>query len=265
MSSPENNWSQRHTFGLLASAVAYSAQMGWSMSLVNRWFLGLVLLGLAVILIGHGTIGRPAGVLVNSFSRVSLDHLQMLFWTVMVLATFGAVAFHNLRLKDGHRILRSVEVPESMLVLAGITAGSFVAAPLVTSMKREKAADEDEARGVLAEEGRREERFRDLNSCCDGQVAANPSPADARLREAVLGNETGNRASLDLSKIQLLVATMVLGAVYSGLVQSAFAVGIRDAVRGIPELPPGSLKLLGLSHAGYLSYQLLPHSRTRSP
>jgi hypothetical protein len=76
----------------------------------------------------------------------------------------------------------------------------------------------------------------------------------------VRGEETGNAASLDLGKLQNLFFTVALLIAYAANLRGTLTVADTGAFAGLPELSEGLVSLLGISHAGYLTYKAVPHS-----
>ncbi len=100
-----------------------------------------------------------------------------------------------------------------------------------------------------------------LNIVPKGQLVTYSSPNDARFADLFKGEETGNLAQLDLSKIQMFYFTIVVVVAYVAAL-SAILIGNSSGslISAFPDLSQGMVVLLGISHAGYLGYKAVPHS-----
>ncbi len=100
-----------------------------------------------------------------------------------------------------------------------------------------------------------------LNIVPKGQLVTYSNPTDARFADMFKGEETGNMAQLDLSKIQMFYFTIVVAVAYAAAL-SAIMIGnpTGSMISAFPDLSQGMVVLLGISHAGYLGYKAVPHS-----
>ncbi len=79
------------------------------------------------------------------------------------------------------------------------------------------------------------------------------------LSELFKGDEMGNDAQVDLAKIQMFYFTLILVFVYAVALGNSLA-GC-EAIAQFPDLDPGMIAWLGISHAGYLTSKAVPHSQ----
>lgn len=102
-----------------------------------------------------------------------------------------------------------------------------------------------------------------LNIVMKGQLVTYASDNDAQFADMFKGEESGNMAQLDLSKIQMFYFTIVVAVSYL-MALSAMLSGNPGGglVSAFPDVSQGMVVLLGISHAGYLSYKAAPHSDT---
>jgi len=92
----------------------------------------------------------------------------------------------------------------------------------------------------------------------NGSVVEKGTPADARWIDLVLGDE-GDAASIDVSKVQKVAFTVLLLVIYgAGLFSTLQRTGV---VHQFPKVDPGFVALLGVSHAAYLAYKMLPKEK----
>src|SRR6202043_3004495 len=89
-----------------------------------------------------------------------------------------------------------------------------------------------------------------------GNVIARTHPDEAHLRDIVSGDEVANAGTIDLSKVQQLLITMLLLGTYIGMLLSMFSKG--DPITALPDLGERFVELMALSHAGYLVYKAVP-------
>jgi hypothetical protein len=74
-----------------------------------------------------------------------------------------------------------------------------------------------------------------------------------------LGEEEANRSSVDVSRLQKLVATMVLVIVYVRMLVAAFSeASVAYDSFAMPVVGTNFVALLGASHAAYLAYKATP-------
>lgn len=249
-------WTTWHTVALVAIAAAVGV-VGWYSTPSWRsggWILTMVLLAIFVLVAGHGVNGRLSGVLVDERNRMSLSRLQMILWTIVILAGYLVGALGNVRLKAADPL--SIAIPGEIWAILGISTASLVGSPLLRSSKKTKPANTQEAAqtfNLLRDQGL------DIGQLgVQGQVVVAASPNQASFGDLFRGEETGNAAVLDVGKIQMFFFTLALVL--------AYAVGIGQLINTVPvvtefpELGQGMVTLLGISHAGYLVNKGVPHS-----
>jgi hypothetical protein len=141
----------------------------------------------------------------------------------------------------------------------GISTTSLVGSPLIKSTKTAKkpnAAERTSTFNLMAKEG---VDTKELAS--KGQIVVNTTLEKARWSDLFKGEEAGNAAQLDLSKVQMFFFTLILVIAYAAALGSAFT-GTTPKIDSFPALDSGMLALLGISHAGYLVHKAVPHSQT---
>ena len=107
------------------------------MTFTVAWFVSLLVLGAAFVLVGRMSQQGSAGLLIDSRERFSLTHLQLSLWTLLVLSTLVA-AF----VSSGFDPV-ALDVPEELLILMGISVGSATAAGAVKSAKDAPGSNAD--------------------------------------------------------------------------------------------------------------------------
>jgi hypothetical protein len=220
---------------------------------VNVWLAGAAgplrlyawLLTVAAIILLCACIGKAisrswTGVIESARNRVSLSRLQMFVWTVLVLSAVLTAGASNFYLGVDASSL-SVAIPGDLLAVMGIAATSLVAAPAVLSLKAapEPAADATAAQGVSTGIFRR------------------PASASTSWLDLFRGDEEGNCATPDLSKIQQFLITVGLVALYGAMIGQMFLAA--GPITALPPIGENFVWLMGISHAGYLAYKAVPH------
>ncbi len=204
------------------------------MSFVYLWLVALL-----VLLILAGLAGRAAGrgwsgILIDERGRYSLNHLQIVLWTLLVLSTLVGLLLYS-----RPPLATALQIPQTLLVLMGISAGSAVTSGAIKSGKDVRGAAV-QTKGILP------------------AAAVNPGGGltiPPRLAQVVL-QEEGPLIDqvVDVTKFQNLIFTLVIAGVYVCLL-------VDRAKEGSPSFPnldvvPNLLWLLGVSHAGYLAGKL---------
>jgi hypothetical protein len=253
----KGNWRWWHTLGVVAVIVAM-VLFGRLASPLNSWLASVALLIIFLLIAGQGTTGLLSGALIDERNKMSLSRLQMVVWTVLVLSAIVAAAFSNIAAGNSDPLGLGLQ-PELWLLM-GISTTSLVGSPLIKSTKTGtdgKPAETQATFQLLAKQ--RGTKLSDLRA--KGQIVTNVRPQDASLADLFKGEETGNAASLDLAKVQMLFFTVILALAYAGMLYSLFAHDDRNVgIHTFPVLSESMLALLGISHAGYLANKAVPHS-----
>ena len=93
-----------------------------------------------------------------------------------------------------------------------------------------------------------------------GKVFGRSAASLAEWADMFRGDEVGNAAQVDLSKVQQFLITVLLVVVYGADIARRFMSG--EPVTTLPPLSEGFLWLMGISHASYLTFKAVPHTRT---
>lgn len=192
------------------------------------WFLSaLFILSLAA---GAGVAAGQGryGILVDARGRFSLNRLQLVAWTLVILSAYIAVCCFGIYEKGIGRVLDIPLIPPHLLGLLGISVASAVVAGAV---KASKDADP--------------------NAVIPKSVAPQNAAAGGRLRRfwQVFLEEEGASADkvVSVTKFQNFLFTCVLLVLF--LVLTLQLKGSK-----LPEFDSNNiLWLLGISHAGYVT------------
>ena len=98
-------------------------------SFTLAWSLAAFVLAAVYAVVGRVTRRSVGGLLVDSRERYSLNHFQLLTWTLLVLSTMIA-SF----VSSGFDVA-ALEIPPQLVVLMGISLGSAAASGAVKSLK----------------------------------------------------------------------------------------------------------------------------------
>jgi hypothetical protein len=93
-----------------------------------------------------------------------------------------------------------------------------------------------------------------------GKIDRNLAPTEASWADLYLGEEEANRFTVDVSRLQKLLTTIILVIVYFVMVRSAFAQLPSYDRFVMPMVGANFVALLGASHAAYLAYKATPKS-----
>jgi hypothetical protein len=255
------SWTAFHTSSLLV-LLAGMLVVGYFMtSPLWAWLVVMLLLALSVVVAGHGIRRLWRGVLIDERQQLSLSRLQLLLWTVLVLGGYLAAALANLR--SGTEDPLAIAIPPELWAALGISITSLVGSPLIRKPKKDRAEDKEEfqrtkeraiAQGIPGA----------ATVVNEGQVVEKADPRDSGFGDMFRGEETGNWASLDLGKLQMFYFTAIIVSVYAFALGAILADAGGQPITEFPEVEQSFVALLGISHAGYLSFKAVPHSGTAS-
>jgi hypothetical protein len=256
-------WTSWHTASLLLIVVVLGVA-GLTQAPLVSYLASLGLLAAFTIVAGHGILGLWRGLLIDERNKLSLSRLQMIAWTIVVLSGFLTAALWNIRCLKQDPL--SIAVPAQLWLLMGISTTSLVGSPLIRSTKKAETLNPGETPSEAAkkEMARTKAELARQNLTADkvdtlGKIVVWNWPQDARMADLFQGDEIGNAAHLDLGKVQMFFFTLVLVLTYGVALASAFVHG-SSAITELPPVDPGMAALLGISHAGFLTNNAIPHS-----
>lgn len=252
-------------------ALPYFAERGWMIEwrYASPMTLIAALTGGLLLLAGFGldVSGTPLGCLQTGRNALSLSRLQMLLWTVLALSGLTAAATCR-AWGQWHGSLATalqIYIPGDLLAAMGISYFTGAAAPAVLAVKAQGSTDPSHAAILTERKGE--------TMIVRGRVASRPFGARARLGDLVEGDEVGSAGVVDFSKVQQLLVTLLLVAVYAAVLMGLFLYGpqvnpadaaavaaAKDGQTPLPGFSDDFIKLLLLSHGGYLAYKVAPKS-----
>ncbi len=234
---------------ILIGSVGETLYQGW-----YSWLVVAFSLTMFAFALGHFAHGRTFGILISDQNRFSLSRLQLVLWTLLIISAFLVIAFWRITLRYPNPL--QFGFPNELWALLGISGGSFVGSALILHQKEAKEATETA-----------EERFQEHQASTGlvgntGLLAERASPKEARFLDMFIGDEKGNADSIDLTKVQLFFFTIAAVLAYGAAIYATLAV---DPSRGsLPTLDPSLVTIIGISHAGYLTFKAVDHTQTKN-
>ena len=234
-------------------------------------FLGTIV-GTAFFFVGVGlsVAEDPFGIFWSGLNRYSLSRLQMALWTLLIVSALIAVAVvrawgasPGVVAPGTVATALAVKIPGELLAAMGISYFTGFAAPAALALNaRSGTSTPDQI--ALASRRLGEPIY------ATGRVIHRPLSADAKMADLVQGDDVATAGTVDLSKVQQLLITLLLLGVYFAMLVGLFYAGggdktwVSDSTQ-LPALSPDFISLMALSHAGYLAYKVAPKSQTESP
>ena len=204
---------------------------GLGMTKVWVWLATVAMATILCACIGKAIADRWAGVLIDGRNRISLSRVQMLAWTLLVLSGLITAVSSNLAVAGGTAAF-AIDIQDELLAAMGIAAASLAAAPALLTLKAGSS---------------------------QAAVATNTAVDDAGWLDMFRGDEDSNQDRPDLSKIQQFLITLALVGGYCVALGDQFHdMAAGSLFSAFPPLDPKFIWLLGISHAGYLTYKAAP-------
>lgn len=246
---------------ILISVLCLALPTGGAVFMSPRlgWFVVALSMAVYLLFLGRWISGRPLGILVNERNLMSLSRFQMVSWTVLLLSAFFAIALKRLHVLSSNPAALPLNVSMNWRVwaLMGISATSLVGSPLLLSSKAAQGADPkafDKASKALAEP------VADIQANSQGKLYSNVGVGDASLTDMFQGDEVGDTAYVDVSKVQMFYFTVIVIIAYSYAVYSAMTNIYPHEGFAMPIPSDALVALLGISHAAYLTSKTTQHS-----
>ena len=251
-------------FSLLAAVLYFSAAgLGQAVSALQLWYGYLLLMLLVLLLLGKTITGSWRGVLIDERNVISLSRFQLLAWTWLILPSYAVAVLWNMQL-SGAQAINTIALDPTLWLLMGISTTSLAASPLILNGKKAQTPqtlEMDRTFAQLQQQG-------DLTSSHQGLVVTNQNQRQAKWSDMLTGEETGNAAHLDLSRVQMFFFTLISLLIYAATLNNMFA-RLTSApltmLTELPQLSEGLLALIGISHSGYLAVKALPASQNAAP
>ncbi|MCC7182316.1 MAG: hypothetical protein IT509_01935 [Rhodocyclaceae bacterium] len=229
------------------------------------WLLTLALLVVFTALCGQATSGRLSGALIDDRNVMSLARFQMMLWTLLVLSGFVSAAL--IRVFNGVDNPLAIPIQGELWTLMGISTASLVGSPLLLGNKATQSPDDKEAKRSFELLKRQGDSEQTLDK--KGLLVVNTDPSKARFSDMFTGEEVANAAQIDVSRMQMLLFTMVTVIAFAAKLGAEFVrIGAgagTGAEFSMPYLDASMLALIGISHGGYLVAKGQTQSRLAPP
>lgn len=257
--------------------------LGWN------WALVLVSMIVFTIVLGKRSNGRMPGILIDSRRLMSLSRFQTVIWTIVVLSSYLTIVLERIHASAApfayNATLNStllndpglaaklaitdplgVGIDWQLWAIMGISTVSLVGTPLILDRKEaKKPADNvigDTVKDIKTNKAQ-DETVDKIKENSAGTVYANETICDAQFTDIFEGDELGNTAFIDLSKVQMFLFTIV--AIFAYMFQ--IYVTIRHThpafITSLPVLSEGLIAILLVSHAGYLTNKSIDHTKLK--
>lgn len=216
------------------------------------WLLTLALLVVFTALCGLTTTGRLSGTLIDDRNVMSLSRFQTMLWTLLVLSGFVSAAL--IRVFHGVDNPLAIPIQGELWTLMGISTASLVGSPLLLGNKATQSPDDKEEKRTFPLLERQGDSAQTLDK--KGLLVVNTDPSKARFSDMFTGEEVANAAQVDVSRLQMLLFTMVTVIAFAAKLGAEFVrIGAgagTGAEFSMPYLDASMLALIGISHGGYL-------------
>jgi hypothetical protein len=228
-------------------------------SATTSWLSTLGLLTVLFLYLGWLLSERPLGILVNTRNLMSLSRFQIVAWSLVIISAFLTIAFRRI----AGKIADPLQIPmdQHLWALLGISTASLVGSPLILQSKANQTANKDQ---IKAAGDALDEKPEDIEKLSDGKLYANAKIEDARITDMFQGDEIGNTAYVDISKVQMFLFTIIIIVSYCYDIYAMLGSSAVDKL-AMPVLSGSVVALLGISHAGYLTSKTADHTPNTPP
>lgn len=229
------------------------------LSPTRGWLVTGVSMIVYLLFLGRWISGRPLGILINERNLMSLSRFQMVSWTILLLSAFFTVALKRVHVLSAVSSAQPLNIGMDWQLWAvmGISATSLVGTPLLLSTKTGQAAD---PKSVIKTANALGENPQEIQANSQGTLYSNPDVRDASPIDMFQGDEVGNTAYVDVSKVQMFYFTVIALIAYAYAVYAGLGNIYPQAKFSMPPVSDALVALLGISHAAYLTSKTTQHS-----
>lgn len=247
--TPVGNWRLWHYLALaaLTAFVAWLAFFEFLASPYDTWLLLMAVLIAFLAVSGHGIKGHWRGALIDEYNRLSLSRLQMMSWTVLVVAALGTIGVRQARTNPTTGL--EIDVPPEIWMLMGLSTVSLLASPAI-KQKLSRDPSPPNAKKRLQDQGSVAGQMEAV-----GKVAANQDVGSSRWSNLFMGETVNDAGYLDIPKVQMFLFTVLTLLIYGTAIGKSLILAAEPGgtlPTQLPELSDSILTLLGISHGGYL-------------
>lgn len=255
--------------------------LGWN------WALVLVSMLAFTAILGKRSNGRIPGILITSRKLMSLSRFQIVIWTIVILSAYLTIVLErihasaapfaynttlNSTLINDPNLVTILAIPDPLGVgiewqlwaIMGISTVSLVGTPLVLDRKEAKKPDKDVAAKTVEDIKTNKAQVETTNQIeknSEGTVYANECISDAEFTDIFEGDELGNTAFIDLSKVQMFLFTIIAAFAYMFQIYTTIRYTHPAFITSLPVLSEGLIAILLISHAGYLTNKSIDHTK----
>lgn len=201
------------------------------------WLCATAFLLAAFGLVGHLMNRRYLGFLITESNVMSASRTQWALWFLAIASTYLVLAV----LQMARAAPPTVRLEQGLLLATMASSGSLVGAQALGARKRSGRPDPAKVAGLAMKEPGLRPR---------GLLWAYDDPKRARFTDVFDGDELDDGASVDATKVQMLLLTAVLVLVF--LLQFFRSLDAATLPEALPDVPETLTALLGISQAGYL-------------
>jgi hypothetical protein len=239
-----------------------------------KWQFVVVELVLVALCIFAGLLvnSRMDGILIDDRNKISLSRFQWVVWVILILGGYYAEAIWNMSNGFSFPVIQT-----QLLALLGISSGSAVVSNIITDSKKATppttapvvaapaapaAAGAPAPAAVPAPAALHADPAVIARSPLRvGSMVANTTAVQASWRDMFVGDEVATDQTVDISRLQKLIITILLAAAFMTFLWKAL--GDVGAAKGLlmpsfGEDSTGFLWLLGISHGAYLAQKAAP-------
>lgn len=235
------------------------ARIGEQIAPILIWPLTLGSFILLLARVGKHVTDRCDGILVDPSNRISLSRFQITCWTLLVLSALFSAGLANVLClcapacpnPDTRQGALDITIDPTLWGLLGLATLSAVAAPALTNRRRTGQTGQTDTPGEM-EAALKTRQHLSAPPLRDGDILHKQSPKDARWID-MLNGDVATAARIDIAKLQQLLITTLVLAVYGTELASLFARSSAHFIATLPPLSTGLLSLCTISHAGYLA------------
>lgn len=275
--SQQSQWMQALAVEVIFGVMIWVAMRKDSPQNSFVFCIGLLLVFVAIL--GLWIVKDPLGILISNRNLMSMSRLQMTLWTVTVVPAFMVFVLYRARWDIPDAV--AVNIPPELWAAMGISLASLVGTPLLLGSKTDQTPSMVALQTTAKSMATTDQGSVTTTALQDqsmGTLFANPIPDDARVSDMFQGDEVGNKASVDVAKVQMFVFTIVLVLVYAsdvwrylsgidmkhlaqqGITGKAALDQIAARTSSLPIMSQSQIMLLLISHAGYLSSKAVNHT-----
>ncbi len=196
------------------------------------------------------------GILVDNRGRFSLNRLQLVLWSIVVISLISGVFFG--RLIEGVADPLGFTIPDRVLGLLGISVGTGVTVGAVKATKKTKA-EEEAAKAKAQAAARVPPAVHPPEGRAASPLATYAATAQPPFFWQVFMLEEGDLADdvVDVTKFQSFGFTIILVVAYVAMsIKAIVNAKVAEKVVGLPDISGTFLVLIAISYTGYLGGKL---------